>query len=182
MRQHLRRTTGRRGPLRHRRLAVQRIDHLAALGRGRADARRRTAWPTTASTWPGCPGRSRFPPWPPGWPPAGRYAAVLCLGAVIRGETSHDQHINRAVSIALAEIGVQYGCPCCSACSPATRLEQAIARSGGQAGTRGKDRPDSRMGNKGSRVRRGRPGNGQPDGEAPSQRAVDGVFTFQPVA
>src|SRR3954454_10397352 len=27
-----------------------------------------------------------------------RYAAVICLGAVIRGETTHDQHINRAVS------------------------------------------------------------------------------------
>ena len=27
---------------------------------------------------------------------SGRYAAVICLGAVIRGETTHDQHINRA--------------------------------------------------------------------------------------
>ena len=28
-----------------------------------------------------------------------RFAAVICLGAVIRGETTHDQHINRAVSL-----------------------------------------------------------------------------------
>ena len=33
---------------------------------------------------------------------SGRYAAVICLGAVIRGETTHDEHINRAVSL-LAE-------------------------------------------------------------------------------
>src|SRR5450830_1862649 len=42
---------------------------------------------------------------------SGRYAAVICLGAVIRGETTHDQHINRAVSTALCEIGVHYGLP-----------------------------------------------------------------------
>src|SRR5262245_15841335 len=30
-----------------------------------------------------------------------QYAAVLCLGAVIRGETTHDQHINRAVSVGI---------------------------------------------------------------------------------
>ena len=42
---------------------------------------------------------------------SGRYVAVICLGAVIRGETTHDQHINRAVSTALCEIGVHYGLP-----------------------------------------------------------------------
>ena len=31
----------------------------------------RTAWPTIGSTWPGRPARSRFPPWPTAWPPAG---------------------------------------------------------------------------------------------------------------
>lgn len=81
---------------------------------------------------------------------AGRYVAVLCLGAVIRGETSHDQHINRAVSIALTEIGVRTGVPVLFGVLTCNTLEQAIARSGGDPGTRGKDRPDSRLGNKGS--------------------------------
>src|SRR3990170_7066957 len=40
-----------------------------------------------------------------------RYAAVICLGAVIRGETTHDQHINRAVSTAISDIGLQSGIP-----------------------------------------------------------------------
>src|SRR5262245_19890999 len=34
---------------------------------------------------------------------SGSYVAVICLGSVIRGETSHDQHINRAVSTAITE-------------------------------------------------------------------------------
>ncbi|HPP51847.1 MAG TPA: 6,7-dimethyl-8-ribityllumazine synthase, partial [Thermoguttaceae bacterium] len=41
----------------------------------------------------------------------GRYTAIVCLGAVIRGETTHDQHINRAVSLALAQLGMRYRLP-----------------------------------------------------------------------
>lgn len=77
-----------------------------------------------------------------------RYAAVICLGAVIRGETTHDEHINRAVSMSLAEIGIHYGLPVLFGVLTCNTLEQAIARSGGQP-THGKDQPDSRVGNKG---------------------------------
>jgi len=80
---------------------------------------------------------------------SGRYVAVLCLGAVIRGETTHDQHINRAVSTALAEIGARHGVPVLFGVLTCNTLEQAIARSGGRPGTRGKDRPESETGNKG---------------------------------
>jgi 6,7-dimethyl-8-ribityllumazine synthase len=80
---------------------------------------------------------------------SGRYVAVLCLGAVIRGETTHDQHINRAVSIALCEIGVHYGLPVLFGVLTCDTLEQAVARSGGQTATTGKDGPGSRIGNKG---------------------------------
>jgi 6,7-dimethyl-8-ribityllumazine synthase len=79
----------------------------------------------------------------------GRYVAVLCLGAIIRGETPHDQHIARAVSNALADIGVYHGLPVLFGVLTCNTLEQAIARSGGEAGTHGKDQPDSRLGNKG---------------------------------
>ena len=81
---------------------------------------------------------------------SGRYAAVICLGAVIKGETSHDEHINRAVSLTLAEIGVDNGLPVLLGLLTCNTLEQAIARSGPRAGTRGKDGDDSRIGNKGS--------------------------------
>jgi 6,7-dimethyl-8-ribityllumazine synthase len=80
---------------------------------------------------------------------SGRYAAVICLGAVIRGETTHDQHINRAVSTALCEIGVHYGLPVLFGILTCDTLDQAVARSGGQAATTGKDGADVRLGNKG---------------------------------
>ena len=80
----------------------------------------------------------------------GRYAAVICLGAVIRGETTHDQHINRAVSIALAQLGASTGVPVLFGVLTCNTLEQAIARSGGEPSSKGKDRPNSRLGNKGA--------------------------------
>lgn len=81
---------------------------------------------------------------------SGRYAAVICLGAVIKGETTHDEHINRSVSLALAELGLRYGLPVIFGVLTCNTLAQAIARSGGEPGTRGKDQPESRLGNKGS--------------------------------
>lgn len=68
---------------------------------------------------------------------SGRYAAVICLGAVIRGETTHDQHINRAVSIGLNEAGLQSGVPVLFGVLTCDTLEQAIHRSGGNVGNKG---------------------------------------------
>jgi 6,7-dimethyl-8-ribityllumazine synthase len=56
--------------------------------------------------------------------------AVICLGAVIKGETSHDQHINRAVSMALWEISSQTGTPVIFGILTCDDIEQANARSG----------------------------------------------------
>ena len=38
-------------------------------------------------------------------------AAVICLGAVVRGETTHDQHINRAVSLAISQLALTANVP-----------------------------------------------------------------------
>ncbi|MDR1290910.1 MAG: 6,7-dimethyl-8-ribityllumazine synthase [Planctomycetaceae bacterium] len=56
--------------------------------------------------------------------------AVICLGAVIKGETSHDQHINRAVSMALWEISSKTGTPVIFGILTCDNIEQANARSG----------------------------------------------------
>src|SRR5712672_4583919 len=40
-----------------------------------------------------------------------QYAAVLCLGAVIKGETTHDEHINRQVSLSVGQIALETGLP-----------------------------------------------------------------------
>jgi 6,7-dimethyl-8-ribityllumazine synthase len=66
-----------------------------------------------------------------------RCAAVICLGAVIRGETTHDMHINRAVSLSLASISAEQGVPVLFGVLTCDSLEQAISRAGGQAGNKG---------------------------------------------
>lgn len=67
----------------------------------------------------------------------GTYAAIICLGAVIRGETTHDQHINRAVSTQLASISVRRRVPVAFGLLTCDSLEQAINRAGGTMGNKG---------------------------------------------
>lgn len=66
-----------------------------------------------------------------------RYAGVICLGAVIRGETTHDQHINRQVSTSLGRIALETGIPVLMGVLTCESLEQAIHRSGGNVGNKG---------------------------------------------
>lgn len=65
------------------------------------------------------------------------YAAVISLGAVIRGETSHDQHINRAVSMSLQQIALASDLPMLFGLLTCETMEQAIHRSGGNVGNKG---------------------------------------------
>ena len=65
------------------------------------------------------------------------YAGVICLGAVIRGETTHDQHINRQVSQSLGQISLETGIPVLMGVLTCNSLEQAIHRSGGNVGNKG---------------------------------------------
>ncbi len=62
---------------------------------------------------------------------------VLAFAAVIRGETTHDQHINRAVSQALMQIGLDHNKPVLFGVLTCNTLEQAIHRSGGNVGNKG---------------------------------------------
>ncbi len=68
---------------------------------------------------------------------SGQYVAVLALGAVIRGETTHDQHINRAVSLGLMEAGLRSGVPVLFGVLTCDSVEQAIHRAGGNVGNKG---------------------------------------------
>jgi 6,7-dimethyl-8-ribityllumazine synthase len=77
------------------------------------------------------------------------YAAVICLGAVVRGETTHDQYINHAVSKALAQLAVENQTPVLFGILTCNTLEQAVARSGGYESTTGKDAANAHLGNKG---------------------------------
>ncbi|WP_246117742.1 6,7-dimethyl-8-ribityllumazine synthase [Adhaeretor mobilis] len=70
---------------------------------------------------------------------SGRYAAVICLGVVIRGETTHDEHINRGVSLALGQISLECELPLPLGLLTVNSLEQALARAGGDVGNKGSE-------------------------------------------
>jgi 6,7-dimethyl-8-ribityllumazine synthase len=61
----------------------------------------------------------------------GRYAGVACLGAVIRGETSHYDHVCQESARGIMEVQLRTGVPCSFGVLTVDTMEQAIARSGG---------------------------------------------------
>lgn len=65
--------------------------------------------------------------------------AVVALGAVIRGETTHDQHINHAVSTALMDLMISSKKPIGFGLLTCNTLEQAIHRAGGNVGNKGRE-------------------------------------------
>ena len=69
--------------------------------------------------------------------------AVIVLGAVIRGETTHDQHINRAVSSALMQLMMLTGKPIGFGLLTCNSMEQAIHRAGGNVGNKGQETADA---------------------------------------
>jgi len=68
---------------------------------------------------------------------SGLYGSVVCLGCVIKGETSHDQHISNAVANSLAQITVVTGVPVSFGVLTTNTNEQALARAGGAKGNKG---------------------------------------------
>jgi 6,7-dimethyl-8-ribityllumazine synthase len=63
--------------------------------------------------------------------------AIITLGCVIRGETTHDQHINNAVSSGLMQIALEHRKPVSFGVLTVNSMEQALARSGGSVGNKG---------------------------------------------
>ena len=64
---------------------------------------------------------------------------VVTLGCVLKGETTHDEHINRSVSDALMRLGVQTRKPIGFGLLTCNTLEQALQRSGGTVGNKGNE-------------------------------------------
>ncbi len=67
------------------------------------------------------------------------YDGVLCFGCVIRGETTHDQHINTTVSEGLGRLSLLNDVPIGFGLLTVNSLDQAIARSGGAVGNKGEE-------------------------------------------
>ena len=70
---------------------------------------------------------------------SGKYDAVLCLGAVIRGSTTHYDYVCNEVSKGVAQVGLQTGIPTIFGVVTTENIEQAIERAGTKAGNKGAD-------------------------------------------
>lgn len=70
---------------------------------------------------------------------SGKYDAVICLGAVMRGSTSHYDYVCAEVSKGVAQVGMQTGVPCLFGVLTTDNIEQAIERAGTKAGNKGAD-------------------------------------------
>jgi len=70
---------------------------------------------------------------------SGRYDAVICLGAVIRGATPHFEYIASETAKGIAQVGLAAGLPVIYGVLTADTIEQAIERAGTKAGNRGVD-------------------------------------------
>jgi 6,7-dimethyl-8-ribityllumazine synthase len=63
--------------------------------------------------------------------------AVICLGAVIKGETKHDEYICNAVAQGLTTVSLKYNKPVIFGVLTTNNLEQALDRAGGKHGNKG---------------------------------------------
>jgi 6,7-dimethyl-8-ribityllumazine synthase len=70
---------------------------------------------------------------------SGRYDAVVCLGAVIRGATDHYEHVAGQAAAGIARAGMETGVPVIFGVLTTDTIEQAIERAGTKAGNKGYD-------------------------------------------
>ena len=70
---------------------------------------------------------------------SGEYDAVICLGAVIRGATSHYDYVCAEVSKGIASVSLETGVPVMFGVVTTDNIEQAIERAGTKAGNKGYD-------------------------------------------
>lgn len=68
---------------------------------------------------------------------SGRYDALICLGAVIRGSTPHFDYVSAEVSKGIASVGLDAGIPIAFGVLTTDNIEQAIERAGTKAGNKG---------------------------------------------
>lgn len=68
---------------------------------------------------------------------SGRYAAVICVGAVIQGSTSHHEYINSQVAAGIMNISNETGIPVTFGVITCESMEQALDRAGGKVGNKG---------------------------------------------
>lgn len=70
---------------------------------------------------------------------SGRFDAVICLGAVIRGETAHFEYVAGGAANGIARVSQDTGVPVIFGVLTVDSVEQALARTGGKEGNKGEE-------------------------------------------
>jgi 6,7-dimethyl-8-ribityllumazine synthase len=70
---------------------------------------------------------------------SGKYNAIICLGAVIKGDTDHYEYVCRAATDGILQAGLETGVPIIFGILTCQTEEQALARAGGAEGNKGAD-------------------------------------------
>jgi len=70
---------------------------------------------------------------------SGKYAAVVCLGAVIQGSTTHHEYINSQVAAGIMSITRETGIPVTFGVITCESMDQALDRAGGKVGNKGQE-------------------------------------------
>ncbi len=68
---------------------------------------------------------------------SGKYDAVICLGAVIRGATPHFEYVAAEVTKGIAQVSLATGVPCIFGVLTCDSVEQAVDRAGAKQGNKG---------------------------------------------
>lgn len=85
------------------------------------------------------PGAFEIPPAAKKMAESGRFDAIVCLGAVIRGATPHFDYVSAEVSKGVASVSIEAGIPVAFGVLTTDSIEQAIERAGSKAGNKGFD-------------------------------------------
>ena len=85
------------------------------------------------------PGAFEIPPAAKQMAQSGKYDALVCLGAVIRGATPHFDYVSAEVSKGVATVAMEAGIPVAFGVLTTDTLEQAIERAGSKSGNKGFD-------------------------------------------
>jgi len=86
-----------------------------------------------------CPGAFEIPLVTKRAAASGRYDAIICIGAVIRGETPHFDYVASEVTKGIALLGLEYSMPITYGVITTDNTEQAIERAGNKVGNKGFD-------------------------------------------
>jgi 6,7-dimethyl-8-ribityllumazine synthase len=110
------------------------VDQLVA---GAVDALARHGVPDDRIDIVRVPGSFEVPPVAQRLGKSGKYAAVICLGCVIRGDTDHYDHVAGAAASGVASAALNCGVPVVFGVLTCDTLEQALNRAGAKAGNKG---------------------------------------------